>query len=163
MTPEAVVERAFRCVGRGCVYRLGKGGMRPEAEHPWVIEDGHSLCDCSGLAMWGVGLSRFQDPLWYDTTRIVTDAVGENALFRRVELIESRPSDLIVYGDPPGKKGGQGHVGIIVQCGLAGPVSVVHCSSGNQRHNGDAIGAGGAELWLSRGGIVARCLRVEAA
>jgi hypothetical protein len=157
VTPESVVERAFRCINRGCHYGLGKGGMHPEAEHPWVIVEGVQLCDCSGFAMWCLGLSRFQDPVWFDTTKIVTDAVGSKTLFERIPIPMARPSDLIVYGDHGGS---QGHVGVITQCGTAGPVTVTHCSGGNMRKLGDAVAAGGAELWLARDGIIARCLKV---
>lgn len=158
LNAQEVCERAYRSVGKGCVYRLGKGGMHPEAEHPWVVDAGEFLCDCSGFAMWCLGLSRFQAPVWLDTTKIASDAAGPHTFFVTVPMEQARPSDLIVYGDHDGH---QGHVGVIVQRGDTLPTIVIHCSSGNQKH-GDAIGASDPTLWLKRNGIVARCLKVAA-
>ena len=159
ITAQEVVERAHRCVGKGCRYVLGKGGMQPEAEFPWRMVDGSPACDCSGFAMWCLKLSRLQEAVWYDTTRIESDAKSVGGLFVKVPLREAKPGDLIVYGDPP--EGGQGHVGVIIKCGEFGPLTAIHCSKGNMRRVGDAIAEGNTALWLAKDGIVARCTLVE--
>jgi hypothetical protein len=46
------------------------------------------------------------------------------------------PGDLLVYPDSGGR---QGHIGIVTVQDGQGPVLVIHCSSGNFTHTGDAI------------------------
>ena len=140
MTPEKAVERARSAIGQGCVYALGRGGMHPEATFPWNAQ---KECDCSGFAMWALGLSRHQEPsvnatsgLWYDTSRIVHDATHEHALFNAFPWELAAIGDLIVYGD---RDGHQGHVGVVCTVNEEGPATVTHCSHGNWTHLGDAI------------------------
>jgi hypothetical protein len=160
MTVNDVVARARSAVGQGCSYHLGAGGMRPNDPAPW---NAHLQCDCSGVAMWCLGLSRFDGETWFETTRIVYDALNENLVFARVPWLHARPSDLLVYGDLHGH---QGHVGVVTEATLGPetfPLLVAHCSSGNWRHTNDAIRETGPEIWThNEAAIVARCLRLEA-
>lgn len=159
MTKEEVVKRALGAIGQGCIYKLGAGGMKPSSPVPWNAKMG---CDCSGFAMWALGLSRFQPPRWFDTTAIVSDALNELGLFTQVVITEAQPGDLFVWGDSGGS---QGHVGVITQCmpGLKStPTFVVHCSSGNFRRTGDAIRQTPADLFFHHDAIVARCELIQA-
>lgn len=150
-----IVARAHLCIGNGCVYRLGKGGMRPLAEWPWTAE---KECDCSGFSSWCVGMSRFHDGLWYDTSRIVRDATAAGGLFSLVPWKDALPGHLVVYGDR-GKS--QGHVGVVSVVDEAGPLTVIHCSAGLFRRNRDAIGETGIALFRAAGAIVVRCHSVD--
>ena len=62
MTPEQAVARAHSACGHGAKYGLGAGGMNPGRAVPW---NDHMQCDCSGFAMWALGLSRRQGGIWY--------------------------------------------------------------------------------------------------
>lgn len=162
MTPNDVVLRARACLGKRCRYRLGAGGVNPRALVPW----NESLeCDCSGFALWALGLSR---ALWYDTTRIAHEArEGAERLFIAVPMGLVEPGDLLVYGDRRGADAveHQGHVGVVTvvaQSGAPpGPVFVVHCSSGNWKRYGDAIYETGPEAWMKDDAVAARCLRLS--
>lgn len=162
MTADEVVARARRCIGAGCRYVLGAGGINPASPAPW---DGSMGCDCSGFAMWALGLSRhYHDAVWFDTSRIVDDAKHQQLLFRQVAVLEARAGDLYVYGDAGGH---QGHVGVIASVTLqpeTWPLTVVHCSAGNFRRTGDAIRETGPDIWLHRDdAIIARCVAVAEA
>jgi hypothetical protein len=80
VTPSSAltVTRALSQVGKPIHYKLGAGGMHPEDDSPTRT----AYCDCSGFAMWALGLSRFDGHLWWDTTRIVHDAENEHMQFR---------------------------------------------------------------------------------
>lgn len=143
-TPEDVVERARRCIGHGVAYVLGKGGFRSDTEFPWVTpEDG---CDCSGFAMWCLGLPRQFGGIWYGTDQIVADAKGSSVLFHAVAFADARPGDLLVYPHPNPHQ--HGHVGVVVLCDQGKPSRVIHCSLGGWRNQKDAIQQTGAGLWL---------------
>ena len=163
MTTLDVLTRARSAIGGGCRYGLGHGGMDPRTVHPW---DKDALCDCSGFAMWALGVSRKHGEIWYDTTRMLDDAKGPKALFAAVEDVPVRAGDLIVYGDHKNQDGAvrQGHVGVVSEVGSDGtPKRAVHCSHGNERRTGDAIGESNVGLWLVAGGIVVRCVLMEQA
>lgn len=155
MTPEEVVARARSVTGKGCRYGLGKGGFDPDRPRPW---DDEHLCDCSGFAMWALGLPRHYREVWYDTSRIVSESRKKDGLFRAIELGQVQPGDLIVYGDRRNKDGGvrQGHVGVITAVNGGAPSLAVHCSRGNERHSGDAIQETSIGLWLAGGGSCVR-------
>lgn len=151
MKREQAVLRARSAIGHGAIYVLGAGGKNPHAAEPWDIPG--MGCDCSGLAAWALGLSRF---IWLDTSRIYAIARGERA-FTEVKWTEARPGDLLVYPDRLGtdQKRHQGHVGLVSEASGTGPIMVVHCSSGNFQRHSDAIQETGPEAWTARG-IVAR-------
>lgn len=137
--PEEVVRRALKFCGEPVIYRLGAGGRDPEADSPL---DGDGACDCSGFALWCVGLHRWTKSAtfikaytpgeklgWLDSSAIWTDAGGAGILFE-LELV-AEPGALIVY---PDWRGSQGHVGIVTQASASGVVmAVAHCSNGNAR------------------------------
>lgn len=164
VTPEDTIARVRNASGKGVAYKDGKGGLHPEYPLPC---DEHNLCDCSGAALWALGVSRWIraghpwaehfPPIngefqWLDTTRIVQDAKATQKAFRIVA--EPEPGDLIVYGD---RAGHEGHVGVISEVRDGQPVKVVHCSAGNYRATGDAIRETDvASFWHDRGAIYAR-------
>jgi hypothetical protein len=164
-TPAEVLARAQQAIGQGCVYRLGKGGYDPKQPYPWSTPA--KLCDCSGFAAWCLGASRKTDSPWYktynggwlETTAIVRDCGTNFGLFDPVAWLKARPSDFVVYGD---KDGHQGHVGVIATVNSLGPLTVIHCSSGNFKRAADAIQETAATPWVARNGIVARCAYVLA-
>lgn len=158
LTREQVVTRARAACGKNMQYVLGHGGMYPENDQPSKPEIG---CDCSGMALWAVGTSRYhpEDPWfkatrggWIDTTTIVLDCQTSYGLFSAVDWAEAKPGDLLVYGDTPK---GQGHVGVVTEVDESGPVRVVHCSKGNAKTLGDAIAETDVKVFKRRG-IVAR-------
>lgn len=154
---EARVLRALTGCGRGISYGLGQGGYHPEDALPTR----NGLSDCSGYVAWGLHLDRYQgdkgkrhSPFvpWIETSAIVRDAVGRNALFCEIE----RPvaGCVVVYGDRIvlGRKR-QGHTGIVVKVrGL--DFDVAHCSVGNDR-KGDAIQVTNGGLFIRQGAIYA--------
>lgn len=151
--PGAAVERALSAVGKPIRYGLGHGGMHPEDAQP--TRDG--LCDCSGFAMWALGLSRFDGAVWWDTTRIMHDAQHERTRFQSQDWLAAAPGDLVVYGDSRDAAGNarQGHVGVVSVVDSNGPLRVVHCSKGNDTVFGFAVCETGPEKFRARG-IVAR-------
>lgn len=145
MIRQNVLARARRSIGQGCIYRLGAGGMHPEAAVPWTAA---KQCDCSGFAMWALGLSRLINGHWYDTSAIVADALNALGIFADVDWLHAQPGDLLVYGDAGG--GGQGHVGVVATVAPGPetfPLTAIHCSAGNYRRTGDAIRETGVEIW----------------
>ncbi len=152
------VAHAHAAVGKGVRYRLGHGGMHPA--DPGPTRDG--LCDCSGFALWACGLCRLRtDGEWMDTSWIVNDAMGARKAFARLEWEQARPGTLVVYGDRGGR---QGHIGVVVATDPAvGPVSVIHCSKGNDSIYGDAIHETGPDAFRTRGIVVCRVLGGTAA
>jgi len=110
-TPAQRLKRARSATKHRTIYRLGQGGYKPNAPHPWDTE---RECDCSGFQSWVIGLPRhytFGRHKWISTTDIYRDAMGAQALFRRIDA--PVPGCLVVYGDPVG--GGQGHVAIVTE------------------------------------------------
>lgn len=161
MTPEGIVDRARSCLGKGVTYGLGKGGMKPEAPHPWVGEvvDGKSawLCDCSGFALWACGKSRYQPPLWYGTDMIVADAKNDGGIFSMLAWELALPGDLLVF---PGINGHHGHVGVVTSSWSEGPKLVIHCSAGNFRRFNDAIQETEPSVWSLRADTLLARLKV---
>ena len=168
MTGADVVARARSVVAKGCVYGLGKGGMRPHDPHPWNSE---RKCDCSGFVAWCLGVSRETDNPWYkaqnggwiETSAIVRDCETPYGIFAMVTRPHALPGDLLVYGDYTGNDGKvkQGHVGICSEVDGKGPIRVIHCSRGNERKLSDAIQETDVTWWNLAGGVIARCAWVE--
>jgi hypothetical protein len=142
MTTAQLLARARAAANRQVIYRLGAGGMRPDAEGPW---DAQQQCDCSGFVCWALGMSRQSNhPFylkcnggWVNTDAIVADANHSTGFFQRIEA--PIPGALIVF--PSAKPArGVGHVGIVSVLDENNQVSrVLHCSSGNYRNTGSAV------------------------
>ena len=168
MKGSEVVARARSVVAKGCLYKLGSGGMRPHDPHPW---DSARRCDCSGFAAWCLGVSRQTDNPWYknqnggwlETSAIVRDCETPYGIFALVTRQHALPGDLLVYGDYKSSDGvtKQGHVGICSESNAKGPTKVIHCSSGNARKTGDAIRETDVQWWELAGGVIARCAWVD--
>lgn len=146
------ITRARGQIGRGTVYKLGHGGMHPDADRP---SDAAWGCDCSGFVWWALGRSRFDGTRWWDTTAIYADAMHHppGALFEYHAWGEAKPGDVLVWGD---KGGHQGHIGIVTECDEHGPSKVVHCSHGNWKAGGDAIAETDPGIFKANDCIVAR-------
>lgn len=160
MTPDQVVLRARSALGHGCIYGLGCGGMNPQRTVPW---DENMRCDCSGFAMWCLGLSRRQGGIWMDSSRIRLDAIDGGSLFNAVPWNEADLGDLLVYGDSKQEDGvHQGHVGVVSQASRRGPALVISCSHGAWMRNSDAIGEDIPTVFQFHPQmVVARCLTVQ--
>lgn len=163
MTPSQVLARARSAVGRGTIYYLGAGGMKPEAKQPGNIL---GQLDCSGFVAYCLGVSRKTDDPWYaeqnggwlETTAIFRDCATPYGAFDGIEWKEARPSDLLVWGDRKDAEGKthQGHVGIVSEVDETGPVKVIHCSSSNEKANQDAIAETAVLIFTQHGARVAR-------
>lgn len=158
VTAAQAVARARSAIGHGCKYGLGKGGMEPSRQWPW---NDAMECDCSGFAMWALGASRV---LWFDTSRIVSEATNTRPMWEAYPWELAKPGDLIVYGDRRGTDGKvrQGHVGVVSEVNAEGPTLVVHCSGGNWREHSDAIRETVPTVFVLGRAIIARYNRLEA-
>lgn len=144
MTAAEAVTRARGAIGHGCVYALGKGGMHPDALHPWPPGMPNLGCDCSGFVAWALGVSRYLTKNhphyefggWFETSAVYRDAKSPFGFVAEVLWAEARPGDILVWGDHAGH---QGHIGLISEADEHGPTKVIHCSKGNWRTTGDAI------------------------
>jgi cell wall-associated NlpC family hydrolase len=106
-------------------------------------------CDCSGFVAWCLGVDRYlatQFPhyemgQWFETSAVYKDAKSPFGFVTEVPWKASLPGDVLVYGDRKDSAGKvrQGHIGIVSEVTDQGPVSVVHCSLGNWKREGDAI------------------------
>lgn len=142
----SIVERAEKALG-ACDYKMGRGGFSAIADLPgetWfdkLKKRNRTSCDCSGFVAWGVGRSRRPQPdfgkWWLSTDTIWSDAIGalrkikrvEKRLFKKVELADMQPGDIVVYPDKwgaAGKKLGEGHCGIVVDPATR---TIIDCSS----------------------------------
>ncbi len=143
---DVILDRATDMIGKAVIYKLGKGGRRPNAT---TCADINNMCDCSGFTAWCVGLDRYQPRSklyvkhnggWLSTDALVHDANQPKQLtgfFTKIDW--PKAGDLICYGDHNGK---QGHVGIVSLVGERGDweaLRVIHCSSGNYKKFKDAV------------------------
>lgn len=153
-----VLTRARSAIGKGCIYRLGKGGFAPGSTTPYLtIGTG---CDCSGFAAWCNKVSRLLTNVphyegfgnWFETSALVRDARSSFGFVTEVPWHAARPGMLLVWGDHDGH---QGHVGICSEVGADGPTKAIHCSTGNLRAFGDAIAETSADLFKHNGALVA--------
>lgn len=148
------LQRAQSLVGRGTVYKLGKGGFDPAK--PMTAR-----CDCSGFVAWAIGVPRELPPAsdkWLSTDAFWAGGKPVKAnLFAKIDLGDSAPGDLLVYPDSGGH---QGHIGIITQVDMGAPTYVVHCSKGNYTHYGDAIRTTGPGVFLA-GNHPTRVMRID--
>lgn len=142
----SITERAEKALGT-CDYKMGKGGFSAIAELPGEVwqdkakKRQRTSCDCSGFVAWCISRSRRPQPdfgkWWLSTDTIWSDAVGtlrkikttERRLFKKVELADMQPGDIVVYPDKwgvGGKKLGEGHCAIVVDPATR---TVIDCSS----------------------------------
>jgi hypothetical protein len=139
--------------------------MKPQRSVPW---DEERECDCSGFAMWCLGLSRYDADtgLWYDSSRIFHEANAGSAYFTRIEWRAALPGDLLVYPDRTGTDGVRwhGHVAIVTEVTPGrGPYLIVDCSSSNYRRITDAIREGPPDHFIGNDfAIVASYVRLSA-
>lgn len=159
-----LVARARSACGHEASYALGAGGYNEKREWPWVETfvsrkrqpDGttrdvllNRACDCTGFVSWLIRAHRHLDAAtmpgwiaswgaWLETTQLVRDANAPWGYVARVPWIKARPGSIFVYGDDPQR--GSGHVGLVVEHDGTAPSRVIHCSAGNYRSRGDAIG-----------------------
>ena len=166
MTGQQAVDRARKCIGHGCRYKLGAGGILASREWPW---NGTHSCDCTGFLAWAVGHGRelgedeFPDfpGRWIESTMIVKDAgaSGKQALFTQIPWELAVPGDVLAYGDHGTRSG---HVGLVATVDATGPLTVVHCSAGNWRVHLDAIREEPPGPWqMNADSIAARCRLIE--
>lgn len=165
LTRDAVVARARSAPGRSTRYLLGAGGRDPSAPFPGTPDGPRPpLCDCSGFVAWCLGIDRFLpndlipglpgDERWFETTRIYEDALSPWGFVAQVPLETTLPGDLLVWPDrPPGQ---QGHVGLVTEIDDAAVARVMHCSSSNFKHTGDAIQETPPAIFLRNHAIAAR-------
>jgi hypothetical protein len=136
MTRERSLERARSVIAQGTVYKLGKGGFKPESS----LWSQGKTADCSGFSAWALGIPREFPPgsrHWLQTTTYWEGGGFPGAVpFRQQPLAQAIPGDLLVYPDSGGR---QGHIAIVTATDAQGPKLIVHCSSGNFRNTGDAI------------------------
>jgi hypothetical protein len=163
--------RARSQIGGPVKYKLGAGGRDPFDDDPASTEPGEPmLSDCIGFVCWALGMDRRQAPEdfptrggWCNTDSMLDDAEGRKVFFVEPGLgsLAPRPGDLVVYRSEYVKKVRKhaGHVGIITKVPkgwdyLMGNLSVIHCSSGNDRRLGYAIAETTGKIWEKRGKIV---------
>jgi hypothetical protein len=133
-----LMERARQAIGQGIIYKLGSGGMKPEQASP-ANQDNE--CDCSGFAVWALGMSRMTNhPLylkfnqgWINTDSICLDAKQSTGFF--TEISQPRVGCLVVFP----KNSDYGHVGIVSDVANNETIKVIHCSSSNYKKFDDAI------------------------
>lgn len=158
MNSSVVLTRAMSGVGRKTIYS-SPGKMPSFAAASWP--QGASN-DCSGFVSWCLRFSesrKVDHPLykavnggWFETTAIHQDGLKSTGYFERID--SAVPGALLVYPDYRDSQGAvhDGHVDIVVKAsgkGLAGVTSVVHCSWGSYKKNGDAIAVTDAAAWLA--------------
>lgn len=168
MTPSEIVARARSAHGKHIGYELGCGGLHPEADHPGEKSRKGKLglwCDCSAFVAW---VNRYKRIGWTSTDGIVWDAKHPGGSYTQVPAAQVGEGDVVVYGGiyVAGIRVAIGHTGIVTRppicehCGTAlhahdphcqepgaklgskewwSALRVVHCSSSNFRHTGDAI------------------------
>lgn len=168
MKPEEAVARARGCIGHGCAYVLGHGGMHPAALYPWPPGMPNVGCDCSGFVAWCLGVSRMLTkdhphyPFggWFETSAVARDARSPFGFVAEVAWHLAKPGDILVWGDAGGH---QGHIGLVSECNADGPVKVVHCSKGNWRTSGDAVQETDVDIFKRNGAIAAEVAWIERA
>jgi hypothetical protein len=159
-----LIARARSQIGRGTIYALGKGGMRPDRDR---CTDSQGKCDCTGFTAWCHGVSRKTNNPWYlsfnggwmNTDAIVRDCGTTLGTFDQVTSNYKQGMLIVWPGNPAEKK--IGHAGIISEVHQGNVIKVIHCSKGNYHDWHDAIRETGPELFLSHAAIVAACGFVE--
>jgi LysM repeat protein len=135
-TADTLINRARSAINKQIRYKLGAGGMDPDAPLP----TGGKFCDCSGFVCWVLGISRKssipfykQHGGWIYTDSMVADINSQSGIFEKINIPE--PGCIVVYG--AGNK--IGHVGLVSAVEKGAMKKVIHCSSGNDRRFRDSI------------------------
>lgn len=165
---EFIFNRARSALGKGTVYRLGKGGRMRFGDVP---HDENRGCDCSGFVSFCLGLDRYQprNPLykkfnggWVCTSSMVHDASRPQSEYGFLEKVDVPDAgDIVVYGDyrVNGVKK-QGHCGIVTDVPIIwdgtpqdwADLRVIHCSASRAaRLAGSAIQETPGTLFMKRG------------
>ncbi len=133
----AIIARAKSAIGKGIRYKLGGGGMKPDAALP---DAGSGICDCSGFVCWVLELPRLNNQAfykryggWINTDSMEDDILSTSGIFN--QLSQPTVGCIVVYG--AGSK--IGHVGIVSEVKDGQMTKVIHCSSGNDRTFADSI------------------------
>jgi hypothetical protein len=123
-------------LGKGCRYKLGRGGFDPWAAYPWPA--GYDArCDCSGFVAWVLGMRRDQINArkpwskllpWIETSLVWKDATGKQLVF--VRLLRPEPGCLVVV---PDRGVHQGHIAIVTDVRHTHDYDVVDCSARGDR------------------------------
>lgn len=156
MTPQTLIDRARSQLGKNTRYKLGAGGYGIDKAAPGG-GGGHDLhqCDCSGFVCWALNISRmtnneyYQLHLktdWISTVSLYADCGDTAGLMRRSDV--PVPGCIIVYPDGALGAGKQGHVGIVSTVVDGQIQSIIHCSNGNFKYTGDAIGENLDAAWV---------------
>ncbi len=91
LSNDHTLQRTRAALGKGTVYRLGKGGFDPT--QPMTQE-----CDCSGFVAWAIGIPRELPPGSDQWLAIDNDWQGgslvADGLFDRVGDGQAQPGDL---------------------------------------------------------------------
>lgn len=143
--------------------------MHPENTTPWVPGMPQLGCDCSGFVAWCLGVSRMlaKNPGlatlypfggWFETSAVARDARSQFGFVDEVPWASALPGDILVWGDHDGH---QGHIGLIATVDENGPLTVVHCSSGNWRKHGDAVQETDVEIFRANKAIAAEVAWIE--
>lgn len=155
MKPEELIERARSQLGQNIRYKLGAGGYGVDKPTPGG-GGGHAAdeCDCSGFVCWVLNTSRFtrneyyrlvRRTDWISTVSMYADCGDTAGLFRQLDA--PKPGCIIVYPDGALRPGAQGHIGIVTEVDDGAVQAIVHCSAGNYRNTGDAIGENLDATW----------------
>lgn len=140
-----LIARAKTAINKGIRYKLGAGGMNPNAALP---SNANKQCDCSGFVCWILGLSRKTNiPFygryggWIYTDSMVADVNSSAGIFERITTPE--PGCIVVFG----AGNAIGHVGLVSKVSNGQMDKVIHCSSGNDRNFNDSIQETGPQIF----------------
>ena len=161
MTVNQFLTRARGQIGRGTAYGLGRGTTLGPAPR-----DETGACDCSAFLCWCLDIRKRQTQFawlvtlnggWLNTDGIWWDATRESTgFFEKIDKPE--PGAVVVFpgratSKVPGPK--IGHIGIVTSVAADGNYRVVHCSAGNFKKTGDAIGETAPTMFAQTSMIVA--------
>lgn len=158
MDAASLVLRARSGIGKNTRYS-SPGVTPPLSASTWPETGGK--CDCTGFLAWCLRISRkVNHPMyakvnggWFETTGIHADIEASWGYFEKLDI--PRVGSFVVYPDTGGV---DGHIGLISevsgQSGMAGIVSVIHCSNGSWKKHGDAIRETDASVWLTKSASV---------
>ena len=151
---QQTMNRAHSGLGFKTIYKLGKGGIDPTKSLT-------PQCDCSGFIAWAIGIPRELPPgsnKWLSTDEYWAGGKPTKpGLLTQIELSHALIGDILVY---PDSGGNQGHIALINQVDNNSPSYIIHCSSGNYNHYGDAVRITEPSVFLS-GNHITRVMRIN--
>jgi len=132
MTPDKILLRAQMYLNPSFEihYRMGGGTIDPKSPAPWSMSKNERILDCSGFALWCMGLSR--QPLkgyWLNTDTIAADINGLQKYFTKIE--SPQPGCIVVDGAGTAV----GHCAIVLSGTTLDNLMVIDCSSKGQLHS----------------------------